>query len=258
MLDIILDADNFLKWDFTPWDERAFGFKTAEIISFQVSDDDKFIPLIKSLDEWASKESIRFMYTRVGAAEKKLRAQLLQSGFYAAETSFKISKKLPQIPYANIDKRRLFLEKITKDDKRVEIIQSIAENEFHFSRFHDDPFIEERKCRQRYRNWIGDLVNQNIELFLVLCKHKKNVVGFHAQRINEDKKHAELILTGTTGQASMMSVFLWQCALDQLIDRGISSCDTLISAANIGVINLYNHLAFKYEKCLIGYHKWYK
>ena len=78
----ILSNNNQLQIRYTPWDEYAFGFKTAEIISFQVSDDEESGSLINSLDEWASKESIRFIYTRVGAHGKAWRSIDRAAGRY--------------------------------------------------------------------------------------------------------------------------------------------------------------------------------
>ena len=45
-------------------------------------------------------------------------------------------------------------------------------------------------------------------------------------------------------------------ALESLADRGVTSCSTLISAANTGIVNLYAKLGFHYDKTLFGFRKY--
>ena len=66
---------------------------------------------------------------------------------------------------------------------------------------------------------------------------------------------AALILTGAAGRYSMLALPLWITALEHLGSRQVKHCSTLVSAANIGVVNLYARLGFRYDTTLFGYRK---
>lgn len=81
------------------------------------------------------------------------------------------------------------------------------------------------------------------------------MVGFHAQRCSVDGRQMDWILTGTAARYSMLSVPLWQAAFALAQVRKCHVIKTLISAANVSVLNLYSTFPFRVDKALYGYHR---
>lgn len=134
------------------------------------------------------------------------------------------------------------------------MVQEIAATDFLFGRFLEDPFLEAGLGATRHANWVGDLLDQGLLYVAVL---NDRVLGFHAERLSSDGKEADLILTGTARKYSLLSLPLWVSALDSLRERGVTRASTMISAANIGVLNLYCALDFHFDQTLLGFHKRY-
>jgi len=89
---------------------------------------------------------------------------------------------------------------------------------------------------------------------LLIAKHRDKLVGFHAQRLSVEGEYIDWILTRTCSAYAMLSVPLWHTAFKLAQARDIKLIKTVISAANVGVLNLYNSFPFRVEKALCGYH----
>lgn len=236
----------------TPWDARAFGFNTAEITAINI--DGNIQNLEKELIEVESKlkeENVKFLYTRIDAQDFTLKKALQDLGYYFAESSLYISKnkikkfekeKLPKIsyqPYSATD---------------IASIKEISQNSFDYSRFHEDPNIDQSLAYNRYYNWIDDLVAQKANIFV--AKVGESIIGFNIQKENEDKSESDLILAGCKRGMEIYVMSLWNEIIEANKDLGVRKIKTVISASNIGVFNVYNHFGFKVDKTLFGFHKW--
>ena len=115
------------------------------------------------------------------------------------------------------------------------------------------PFLADEIGRQRSANWIDDLWNQANEKFV--WQKNDEVVGFHFQKVFAEEGRADLILSGVRAKESMLAVFFWASFLEMLKQRSIKRADTLISTANLGVLNLYIYFQFKVKETLFGFHK---
>lgn len=250
---LIIDEKNFIHYRLTPWDKNSLSLNTSEITSFSATDIKNATILLQNFEDFNKSNSIDYCYGRVNAENNLLKQTLILHGFYQAEVSLEIFKtnihnynvKLPKVEMIKLD---------YGDETNIETLRTIARDSFNFSRFHDDVKISIESSRNRYYNWISDLVKQQKEIFYVLSKG--DIVGFHVQEVvSED--HANLILTGSKNGKSELSLPLWHSALLNLKDRNIKTASTLISANNIGVLNLYIFLQFKVKAALIGMHKIY-
>jgi hypothetical protein len=253
MQKIEIDSRNFILFRPTPWDTKVFGFNTNELKRFQYEDSDLLVRLLELLDVYNRRNNIRFIYIRIDANDKVLKKQLQEFGFYYAETTLYLTKKdLQQSEFCLKTKCNLPL--ITPGEDDFIQIKEIAKNDFSYGRFHEDPYIDTVKARNRYVNWIDEMIKENKE-FLV---HKRNntVAGFHVQSIFADI--CDMILTGTRKELSMISYYFWATVLEDLRRRGIREVGTMISASNVQIVNLYSFFDFRFEKSLVGFHKFYE
>lgn len=253
MKEIKLDDNNILTYRLTPWDARVFGFNTIEILTIQYKNIENIELLLNEFDKICSQENIKFAYTRINSQDKLLRHALTQNNYYYAETSFYLTKNdIQKEDFSKNFRNELILTEPTEED--FEIIKSIAKNDFNYSRFHEDNNIKIEDARNRYFYWIDDMRKQN-KKFLVY-KINNEVISFLGYNL-EDETTVDLILAGSEADKGFISLSFWASFMNYFKHSGITKSHTVISASNIGIINLYNKLNFKYEQTMIGYHKFF-
>ena len=106
---------------------------------------------------------------------------------------------------------------------------------------------------RRYRFWLNDLSAQKHEI--LTYRFKDEVIGLHIQRATDAV--ADLVLTGVKRSHSLLGVPLWAEVLRLNRQRGIREAHTLISAANVPILNLYRRFEFQFDSLLLGFHKRY-
>lgn len=234
----------------TPWDTRAFGFKTAELQINSAINGKEFNTLYLDLEKQLKEDDIKFVYTRIDAQNFSLRKAIQEQGFYFAESSLAIvrnkvqkfeKEKFPSINY------------LAAMDSDVGIIKEIARSSFHYSRFHEDPQLKLERSRDRYFNWVDDLVKQNATI--KVAKVGNNLVGFNIQKEDHSKQESSLILAGCADGKQLYTMSLWNEIIHDNKNMGMKKIKTLISSSNINMFNLYAHFDFKVSDTYFGFHK---
>lgn len=234
----------------TPWDERIFGFACAEITHFQAKHEAAGLDVLLQFDAWAQAQGVQFAYGRFEPT-RLVKQVVHQAGFYFAEASYSIRhhKLQSSEPFDRLIRPGPVLEPATEADQ--EALRNILATDFEHGRIHEDPWIDQAMSSQRYRNWLTDLLAQQHEIFIYRLKGE--VIGLHVQRVAGEK--VDLVLTGVKRSHALLGVSLWAEALRLNRLRGIREAKTLISAANIPIINLYRRFEFNFENILLGFHK---
>ncbi len=242
-----------ISYRLTPWDTKAFGFSTAELTFTANQDRKALVEKYMQLERELVRSDIRFIYTRIDGQDFKLRKNLQELGFYFAESSLEIAKTKIQ----KFTKLRLpgihYLDATPVD---IPTIKLIARDVFNYSRFHEDPTIDVSLARARYFNWIDDLMHQ--QATFKAAYFGKALIGFNIQKEDSENKTANLILAGCDDGQQVFVLSLWNEIIEYNKTLGMQKIATLISAANIGMYNVYAHFGFKVEKTLFGFHKWIK
>lgn len=234
----------------TPWDQRTFDFGTAEITTLHAHSAEQASQLLQQAETWARQNGVHYLFGRISADSRPSRLALESRGYAMVECSLTLSrdgfKGLPTVP----TRMRPELRPARHDD--LSTLQAIAREDFHHGRFLEDPAIDHELAVRRTINWISDLLDQGL---LQTAESCGKVIGFHAERLTDQDQHADLILTGAAHRYAMLALPLWICALERLAERQVNRCSTLVSAANVGVVNLYARLGFRYDSTLFGYRK---
>src|SRR5574340_277567 len=245
-----IDSENYLTFRPTPWDERLFGFGTNEIMEVKARDPELIDSLLRLFDRHNRDNGVKFSYTRVDAESLLLKKKLQEAGFYYAETSFYLARRNFQQAVSHVKRHNLLLLETPCDADFIQI-REIAKNDFFHGRFHEDPNIEFPKAQQRYVNIIDD--QKNLGRHFSVYRRNGEVLAFHLYMIAGNK--CELILSGTKKERSMLSYYFWASLLEELKRDGIEEVTTMVSAANIPVLNLYSFFDFSFMKTLVGFHK---
>lgn len=250
---IELDNDNYLQFQPTPWDAEVFGYQTIEIVNIQYNNVQKLDQLLPMLDEYFSGNITTLCFLRINSSDRQLKFYIQKHGFYYVETSFIVT--IPQLKthsYNVIVKKMLTLS--VPDEADFHQIKMIASDSFDHSRFHEDPTIDQEKARKRFYNWIDNMRNQQ-KAFLVY-KTGAKVISFLAYEITNNV--VDLILAGSAKEDGLISYYFWPSVLAHFKSLNVRKVKAVISASNLGIVNLYVGLNFTFEKTLIGYHKFYK
>lgn len=246
-----LDAGHRIEYRQTPWDQRVLGYGTNEILSIRYQSRETLRDLLEQFEQTSRGTRIVFTVSRIDAGDFLLKTVMVELGYYLAEQSLKISKDdLQNYDFSQRAKLDIRLQ-APSGEQDFRRIKEIARWDFHFGRLLEDPRINREKARERTALWIDDLREQGKE-FLVI-KRNDEILGFHIQQVQDDE--ADMILTGTSDKASMLALPLWAAALNDLKARGVRKARTLISAANVRMVNLYSYLDFRFEQSLLGLHR---
>lgn len=234
----------------TPWDEKVFNFPCAEITNFQVESEAEGLAVLSNFEKWAEIEQLKFAYGRFRPS-KIIKQLVHQADFYFAEASFRLRHyKLQNTEvFDKLIRTGPKLEKAKESD--YEVLRTIMANDFNHGRIHEDPWVDSIAASQRNENWLNDLVGQLNEIYVY--RLKEEVIGLHIQRT--ENQRVCLVLTGVKSSHALLGASLWAEVIKLNRLRSISELYTIISAANIPIVNLYRLFEFQFEELLIGFHK---
>lgn len=234
----------------TPWNDVVLEKITCEILDY-CQNSSEFPSLLQQAIDFINSSGFEYVQARVEHIREKRHA-LENAGFYYAELSYELSFRNPKgYTFARDLSRRLFLSPV-QSQCEINFIKAIAQDNFKYGRMLEDLNIDYSAARQRTMNWVDVLAESPHELLIARLGDK--MIGFHAQRPTADGSELDWILTGTCSEYSMLSVPLWQSAFKLAQNRDIKLIKTIISAANVGVLNLYNSFPFRIDRALCGYH----
>ena len=236
-----------LYWMNTPWDQKFFSLKTIEIIKIEDEDSTNLKECLIQLSKITSAE---LTYGRFNAANFVAKKVFYSLGYYSAETSASvILPNLREYSLPNIYNNRLLTIQSFVASDAGWIIKNIGES-FRYSRFHEDPNLDNRLCANRMTGWSKDLIQKATEC--VVFKLHATPHCFMFYEINNNQ--VTLILGGSVKGSELHAPFFWASVINYFKGMGVSKISTRISLANAGVLSLYQNLGFKISSVLIDYH----
>ena len=241
--------DSWLEFRETPWDTRSFGISTREILDVEYANEAELVELIDEFEKSLPPESL--VYFRRDSNDLTVKKVMLSKGYYIAECACLMKlARFKKVDFGKIYKNDLPLD-TEFDEKDIKDLQQIARESFHYSRFHEDPFIDLEKAKKRYENWILDLVEQGKKLFLY--RSGGEIISFLFYEIVDNK--ANLILGGSKDGYGMMTLYFFSTILTRFQKEGIKKIEVMISASNIGILNTYITFGFTDQMTFFDYHK---
>lgn len=234
----------------TPWDEKAFHKKTYELLRLDLSNKSELKEELLNEGFFDAK----LIYGRFPADDYHTKLLLVEAGFIPCETSYDIC--LPRLDKYIIPKlyslKRLPLT-IENGDVFEEVAVIASDRMFRFSRFHEDPQIPTEFADKRLGLWVRDLQNQDDIVTITYRNSDKIIISFMICQI--DNETVKFLLGGSRKGMELHSPFFWGGVIYYWQEQGFKKITTTISAANIGVVNLYSNLGFVFNSVKIDYHK---
>ncbi len=224
-----------------------------EIISITGGQDSDLASLFSLFDAEVAARGVKFAYGRFRGDSAALKRAVHGAGFYYAESSYRICHR-KVASTGKLDRMiRRGLALAPAQEQHHAAIRDILASDFDHGRIHEDPWVERATAARRYRDWLPDLLLQRHEVYVYLLRDE--VIGLHIQR--RTGAVADLVLTGVKRSHSLLGVSLWAEVMRMLRDQSVAEAHTLISAANIPIMNLYRSFEFDFEEFLCGFHKRY-
>jgi len=214
----------------TPWDERAIGIKTFEILD---ASEDALAAVIATaipghysikIDPLLSKQTLH------------------QHGFYYCDTLIE--------PYCSATALIRYKQEgfsLTQTATLSELT-AICDGAFSYDRFHRDFNIDSQSADLRYNLWLEDLYrDQNV----FDLRYLDELVGFWGFLGNRILLHA--IADAHRGKG--LAKYFWSLACEKLFQRGATEVSSSISISNVAVLNVYSSLGFKFRNPCEIYHR---
>lgn len=213
----------------TPWDEKAFGFATYEIIN----------PTEHVLQR-VSKMDGHFTVKVDPLANKE---PLYRHGFYYCDTLIE--------PYCPRERFRYYPDdrvSLTDSVEDIQQLKDMSDEAFVYGRYHRDFNIDPVAADRRYANWLLEMVEKGNVFSLFYDGELAGFFGYENNRI--------LLYTHKPSlRGKGIGKYFWSVACDTLFSRGYDVLLSSISAANMPILNLHLSVGFKFRRPLEVYHK---
>lgn len=213
----------------TPWDKRAFGIDTYEIV--EPTED-----VLKQAMQMEGHFTVKI--DPLANAEP-----LHRHGFYYCGTLIE--------PYCQKEWFRSYPDENVFLVRRVddfEALKEISDGSFVHGRYHRDFQLERSVADKRYANWLHQMYKKNNIFSLYYKDELAGFFGFEDQHILLYTHRAELRGKG-------LAKCLWTAACEELFAYGHRELISSISAANLPILNLKVSLGFKFRNARDVYHK---
>ena len=249
MQTIKINELNYISFDDTNWNSKALGYDTNEIYDIEFNSIDLGFELISQFEKYCNDNKIKYTSLRI-KPDSKLKKELLEKcGYISVETSLYVTNTIKNIKTNNfLEKFSFSIRECTIDD--VDTVKKIASTDFNYGRFFEDAMIDTKSAKIRNSNWIDDLLKKSKVL---VGEYNGNVFGFMS--LKNTNKTINLEFGGVDSNYSHLAYSFWYRILKQLENENITHITALISANNIGILNLYSFFDFKFKNSYIGYRK---
>jgi hypothetical protein len=234
----------------TPWDTAAFGVKTCEITSIH-SPPERLTNLLGALVARIDLNGVGLSYTRRDADAREEVAAFQSVGFRFVECTTRVQLRRAHkfVHDPRITRRALPLRIASIED--AEALEKISAESFDYGRFREDPRIPMHLLHRRQSLWIQDLLQSDARI--IVAESGTGIASFMAFTIRDDA--AELILGGSRRGSGHLSFPFWTSIISMLAGQGTTTISANISAANLGIVNLYARLGFEAIHHKVGLHR---
>ncbi|HEY1206001.1 MAG: hypothetical protein ABSH46_13990 [Bryobacteraceae bacterium] len=227
-----------------PWDEAIFGFPVAELrVGSQTPARGDVSDFRAALEQFAARARAELISVRFSAHQLAWVELLCQAGFIPVDLSIEASHgplRLEAMP------KPRFGVRLAAPDDFPDLLR-IAGCAFHFGRYHADPRFPRELADRRYVHWLRNALESadSNEYIFVLGSAAQRLGFFHAV-LREGGVDLRLA-AADPGLPVGLGPALYSETLLALQQMGARRFVTKVSAANMGVVNLYASIGFRFS-----------
>lgn len=229
------------------WDTNYFGIKSARVNLYDIIDEQeqrKIIELSKKYDfvTIANHNNINENNYWIGQ----------KTNAFLADINIQFEKKINQMH--NYQEKNIY---IMNKHPVNELVMNIAKKSFKHSRFFNDPNILETLAGDIYLHWTKNSFKRKDKYFVV-HRIKKKVTGYIVFSIDSGYATIELIAVDGKYEGRGIGKGLIRSLESFLMGMEIKKVKVGTQINNIGALQFYNIVGFRYVNCSSIYHVWSK
>ena len=226
-----------------PGDAETFGFGVADYQLGSCHDVVSCRPAFReAMAGWAADNEVEVIVCSVAPEDRVSLALLPTVDFTCYDYTYEIVQSRMQrttFPESRVTVR------LAKPDDQAEV-ERIAEQVFHFGRYHADPHVPRHLANERYRKWMhNSFAGLNDKSRMYLAGNEDTVRGFCHVVLEGDSARITIFAVDEPFQRGITSFGLTAGFLDDLKRRGTRRVTSKISASNLGVLNLAAAFGFR-------------
>lgn len=145
---------------------------------------------------------------------------------------------------------------VTKNLTENESVIEIANESFNFSRFYNDPNLNQDSSRKIYKNWVSNSFGKE-EKYFILAKEDEKILGFILFSFTKDKDVViELISMAKEIQGKGIGSKLISTLIEFANQHDVSQIKVGTQIDNLQAINFYTRNGFSMSEKSSIYHYW--
>jgi RimJ/RimL family protein N-acetyltransferase len=255
---MIIQADDFslsstflrLRAQLVPWDRDAFGFQVAHIQDLEVIDSHGAMNDYANFQAWLDLEKVRIVSSRLPDDQLRESMFLEANGFRFIEMVLHpVLENLQSVDFPSQD---LLIAPAQEAD--LPSLQDVAEHAFHYERYHIDPRLDRKLGDLRYGRWVKNSLGHPSQRLLKITDGDRLIALFLVESRSNRAAYWHLTAISPMWQGRGYGHRVWQCVLRYHQSQGCESLMTTISARNVGVLNLYAKLGFRFSPPEMTFH----
>lgn len=229
------------------WEEETFGIKAAKLNLESELTEEVWSNLKKKIKEY---DMVVLNNYGNNSKNNLLISQL--DNCYVSDINVQFQKKV-----SNISKSKNYKIKITNNKEIDEDILEIAKKSFIYSRFYNDPNLDNKKAKCIYVDWTRNSFNKENKYFVTYQENNK-IIGFLIFSIDKNIATIELVAVDKKYQNKNIGK-----DIINEFERFLFKFKNNVTLINVGTqsenkkaIKFYQNLGFKLINIYTIYNKW--
>jgi len=239
-----------LEYALVPWDSRIFDFPVAQISAISVEDVAVAGADFDAFNAWRDVHQVALVSCRL-PHDRLRESMLLESqGFRFVEMVYPM--RYNSVQAAAFPASDLRIERATLSD--LESIQEIGAAAFATGRFNMDPRIGPDLGGKRYAVWVANSLQSESQIVVKALLENQLVGFFIYENRPDDSTYWHLTAVSPAHQGRGIGGILWREMIMLHQREARKKIETVVSARNTPVLNLYAKLGFRFESPQMTFH----
>lgn len=239
-----------MSYALVPWDSDIFGFPVAQIADLAVTDAAVAVADFAAFEAWRDAQAVRLVSHRCERSRAREWMLLEGRGFRFVEMVYQPAFEAVQsLAYPD---RGLAIAEAGPDE--LPALEAIARTAFATGRFALDPRLDPELNGRRYAAWVRNSLAHPKQRLLRIAEGHVPVAFFIVEDVGEGRCRWHLTAVSPAHHGRGVGRRVWQAMLMRHKTEGFAAVETVVSAHNLPVLNLYATLGFRLRKAEVTLH----
>lgn len=239
-----------MSYALVPWDSDIFGFPVAQIIALEVVEATAAAADFAAFEAWRDAQGVRLVSHRCERSRAREWMFLESKGFRFVEMVYQpVFEAVPAVAWPDSG---LTIAAAASED--LPALEAIARTAFATGRFALDPRLDPDLNGRRYAAWVRNSLAHATQRLLKISEAGTPVAFFVVEDVGAGRCHWHLTAVAATHHGRGIGRRVWQAMLMRHKAEGFSAVETVVSAHNLPVLNLYATLGFRLRRADVTLH----